>query len=232
MMGFGFMDNLVLLLAGSYIDATVGATLGLATLTAAAAGQVVSDVSGVLCGGTLERLTAGWIPMVQLSTAQRKLPLARNTALAGSVWGVVVGCLAGAVVGLGCIGVYEEEDTGGMENAVGIVEGLLLGEQRSTTSTLLYVAPGVLDGPSCSSSVVIQTMPAGARDDTSILLQQCLDQRQLQKDGHSLYIPVIGKEGKCWGVIGMDGGTSTRDDGSDGELLSKTIAVVFDKLLV
>lgn len=40
--------------AGQYIDSTLGVSLGLATMTAAAAGQVILDVSVVVFGGTLE----------------------------------------------------------------------------------------------------------------------------------------------------------------------------------
>ena len=61
MVGFGFMDNLVMIQAGSYIDNTLGVQFGLATLTAAAMGQVVSDMSGVLFGGSLERMLSPWI---------------------------------------------------------------------------------------------------------------------------------------------------------------------------
>jgi Transmembrane protein 65 len=39
MVGFGFMDQFVLIQAGGYIDATLGVRLGLATLSAAAAGM-------------------------------------------------------------------------------------------------------------------------------------------------------------------------------------------------
>ena len=38
--GFGFMDNLVMIQAGDLIDNTIGVHFGLATLTAAAFGQV------------------------------------------------------------------------------------------------------------------------------------------------------------------------------------------------
>lgn len=52
------MDNLVMIQAGDLIDNTLGVKLGLATLTAAAAGQIVSDVSGVCFGGTVEAAAA------------------------------------------------------------------------------------------------------------------------------------------------------------------------------
>lgn len=99
MVGFGFMDNLVMIQAGQYIDSTLGVSLGLATMTAAAAGQVVSDVSGVIFGGSLERLLMrmSLIRTPQLTSAQRQLPICRNTAMAGAVCGVVVGCALGAL---------------------------------------------------------------------------------------------------------------------------------------
>ena len=50
MVGFGFMDNLVMIQAGEAIDSTLGVTFAMSTLTAAAYGQVISDVSGVLSG--------------------------------------------------------------------------------------------------------------------------------------------------------------------------------------
>lgn len=52
-LSFGFIDNLVMLTAGEVIDNTIGVRLGLHTMTAAALGQVVSDVCGVFSGGFL-----------------------------------------------------------------------------------------------------------------------------------------------------------------------------------
>jgi hypothetical protein len=98
MVGFGFMDNVVMIQAGQYIDSTLGVTLGLATMTAAAAGQVVSDVSGVVFGGSLERFLtkARWITPPQLTPAQRQLPICRNVIMLGAVVGVIFGCALGA----------------------------------------------------------------------------------------------------------------------------------------
>lgn len=98
MIGFGFMDNVVMVNAGQFIDSTIGVTMGLATMTAAAAGQVVSDVSGVIFGGSLERFLHryGLIQSSTLTPAQRALPLCRNIALLGAVVGVAFGCGLGA----------------------------------------------------------------------------------------------------------------------------------------
>lgn len=98
MIGFGFMDNLVMIQAGQFIDNTIGVTMGLATMTAAAAGQVVSDVSGVIFGGSLERFLHRYklIKASSLTSAQRALPICRNVALFGAVCGVALGCGLGA----------------------------------------------------------------------------------------------------------------------------------------
>ncbi|KAL3913200.1 MAG: hypothetical protein SGARI_000771, partial [Bacillariaceae sp.] len=99
MVGFGFMDNFIMIQAGSVIDNTLGVQFGLATMTAAALGQIVSDTCGVLFGGTLERVFA--IRPIDLTAAQQKLPLIPRLRLAGAVVGVIVGCSIGALAGLG-----------------------------------------------------------------------------------------------------------------------------------
>lgn len=80
------------------IDNTIGVQLGLATMTAAAAGQVVSDVSGVVFGGSLERFLHRYriIHASTLTAAQRSLPLCKNIAMFGAVCGVALGCGLGA----------------------------------------------------------------------------------------------------------------------------------------
>jgi hypothetical protein len=94
--GFGFMDNLVMIQAGDLIDSTIGVRFGLSTLTAAAFGQVFSDVSGVCFGGTVEAIASRLgLPVVTLTMAQLSLPIAKRTALGGAVVGVIVGCLLG-----------------------------------------------------------------------------------------------------------------------------------------
>ena len=61
-------------------------------------GQVFSDVSGVVFGGTLERFLhkMKMIRSPGLTEAQRHLTSSRNVAMAGSVVGVIFGCMLGA----------------------------------------------------------------------------------------------------------------------------------------
>jgi len=94
MIGFGFMDNFVMITAGNAIDNSIGIQMGLATMTAAAIGQVVSDVSGVMFGDTLSRVFK--ISSAHLTDTQRKLASVRRLRLAGAVLGVIAGCTLGA----------------------------------------------------------------------------------------------------------------------------------------
>ncbi|VEU40932.1 unnamed protein product [Pseudo-nitzschia multistriata] len=94
MVGFGFMDNFVMITVGSAIDNSLGVHLGLATMTAAAMGQVVSDVSGVVFGDTLSRILR--ISPVQLTAMQQKSAIVGRLRLWGAVAGVILGCTMGA----------------------------------------------------------------------------------------------------------------------------------------
>lgn len=82
--------------AGDIIDNTLGVKFGLATLTAAACGQVVSDVCGVCFGGTVEALaTKLGLPSPDLTLHQRGLKISRLVATSGAAVGVVCGCMLG-----------------------------------------------------------------------------------------------------------------------------------------
>ncbi|KAJ8611930.1 hypothetical protein CTAYLR_004352 [Chrysophaeum taylorii] len=96
MVGFGFMDNTVMIQAGDAIDQTIGVRFGLATLTAAAFGQIASDVSGICFGGVVEDLfTKLGLRVPQITAAQRQLRVVKVISTFGAVCGVVVGCLLG-----------------------------------------------------------------------------------------------------------------------------------------
>ncbi|PIO55512.1 hypothetical protein TELCIR_23100, partial [Teladorsagia circumcincta] len=45
--GFGFLDNMIMIVAGNYIDQELGALLCLSTMAAAGFGNLISDVAGV-----------------------------------------------------------------------------------------------------------------------------------------------------------------------------------------
>eukprot|EP00931_Biecheleriopsis_adriatica_P056814 TRINITY_DN33694_c0_g1_i1.p1 TRINITY_DN33694_c0_g1~~TRINITY_DN33694_c0_g1_i1.p1 ORF type:complete len:685 (-),score=88.44 TRINITY_DN33694_c0_g1_i1:26-1960(-) len=96
--GFGFADNLIMIVAGDAIDAHFGATLGLTTLAAAGLGNWLSDTVGLGLGDAIER-AAGRLGLSngRLTPAQERMNIAKMTTLAGKVIGITLGCFAGMV---------------------------------------------------------------------------------------------------------------------------------------
>ena len=45
--GFGFLDNFVMIIAGEYIELSLGMKLGISTMAAAALGNTISDLVGI-----------------------------------------------------------------------------------------------------------------------------------------------------------------------------------------
>eukprot|EP00494_Astrolonche_serrata_P027948 UN28213 len=97
--GFGFMDNTVMILAGDFIDASLGVKFGLATLTAAGMGQVLSDTFGVLFGDSLEAVLVRKfkIKPPEVNEKQRKQSKFRYATTFGQLIGVILGCFAGMI---------------------------------------------------------------------------------------------------------------------------------------
>mmetsp|Transcript_23174 Transcript_23174/g.42020 ORF Transcript_23174/g.42020 Transcript_23174/m.42020 type:complete len:345 (+) Transcript_23174:161-1195(+) len=96
--GFGFMDNTVMIQAGNAIDCSIGVVLGLSTLAAAAIGQIISSGVSVTFGGYVETMArkAG-LPSAGFTSAQRQLVSVRRVAMAGNLFGVVIGAALGLV---------------------------------------------------------------------------------------------------------------------------------------
>jgi len=70
--GFGIMDNALLIVAGDAIDASLGVALNISTMCAAALGNIVSDIAGVLCGTIIEDFCAKiGLPTPKITEAQR-----------------------------------------------------------------------------------------------------------------------------------------------------------------
>jgi len=94
--GFGFLDNLIMIVAGEYIDASIGASLTISTMAAAALGNTLSDVFGVGSAWYVEASARrlGMNPP-NLTEEQLESTSARIAVNGGRAFGVMIGCLLG-----------------------------------------------------------------------------------------------------------------------------------------
>jgi len=96
MIGFGFLDNAIMILAGDAIDIQFGVTLGISTMAAAGLGNLVSDVAGLGLSGYIETIVSKLgVPSPQLSRAQLESPAYRRISNLFKIIGISVGCLIG-----------------------------------------------------------------------------------------------------------------------------------------
>ncbi|CAL1279616.1 unnamed protein product [Larinioides sclopetarius] len=94
--GFGFLDNLIMIIAGDYIDATIGVTLGISTMAAAGLGNTLSDVAGIGSAWYVERIALMiGLKAPNLTPAQTALSRSRWCINLGRALGVIIGCLLG-----------------------------------------------------------------------------------------------------------------------------------------
>lgn len=193
MMGFGFMDNLIMIQAGSYIDATLGVTMGMATLTAAAMGQVVSDVSGVLFGGTVERFLHR-VKMIRspgLTEAQRHLAVCRNVAMAGSVVGVIIGCLLGASC-LFFIDLDAHERAKRAAALIDVVTTMLSDDDLKCDECVIYLASAnIIPSPLRKDTAGACKMMLLEGAEVNSLALLCARTRSVVRGDNILYVPVV-----------------------------------------
>ena len=96
MVGFGFMDNIIMIQAGDVIDHTLGVRFGFSTLVAAAFGNLCSDASGVLFGSVVESAAARLrLELPNLTAAQAGMAATRRAATLGQLIGIMCGCCLG-----------------------------------------------------------------------------------------------------------------------------------------
>eukprot|EP00286_Rhodomonas_abbreviata_P024236 CAMPEP_0181309846 /NCGR_PEP_ID=MMETSP1101-20121128/12244_1 /TAXON_ID=46948 /ORGANISM="Rhodomonas abbreviata, Strain Caron Lab Isolate" /LENGTH=225 /DNA_ID=CAMNT_0023416383 /DNA_START=463 /DNA_END=1137 /DNA_ORIENTATION=- len=94
--GFGFMDNAIMILAGEVIEAKLGVAFGITTMAAAAIGNLISDVCGVGLGGTVEVIAVRMgFQQPNLSAEQMHMKATRLMSNLGAAVGVSFGCFLG-----------------------------------------------------------------------------------------------------------------------------------------
>ena len=98
MVGFGFVDNAIMIAAGEVLEVQLGAAFCLSTLAAAGLGNLISDVVGLSAGGAIESaaeragLSAAAASLSAAQAASRAAYYTRGTA---AVLGISAGCLLG-----------------------------------------------------------------------------------------------------------------------------------------
>ncbi|XP_032691268.1 uncharacterized protein LOC116853969 isoform X2 [Odontomachus brunneus] len=94
--GFGFLDNFIMIVAGDQIEMLFNAKFPISTMAAAALGNTVSDVIGIGSVHYVEIFAQKvGFEAPKLTPAQLNLPRTRVAANMGRVIGVTIGCLLG-----------------------------------------------------------------------------------------------------------------------------------------
>lgn len=94
--GFGFLDNFLMIIAGEYIEFKFGAIFGISTMAAAALGNWISDLAGVQSAHYVEVLTSRvGVKAPALSPPQVDMKSTRWASNLGKAIGVSIGCILG-----------------------------------------------------------------------------------------------------------------------------------------
>lgn len=94
--GFGFLDNAIMIAAGTQIELSIGVTLGISTMAAAALGNLVSDLAGLGLAGYVEALASRLgMQGPELTPKQADMWQTRVTSHLGKAIGVTIGCVLG-----------------------------------------------------------------------------------------------------------------------------------------
>ncbi|KAL3869844.1 hypothetical protein ACJMK2_042476 [Sinanodonta woodiana] len=96
--GFGFLDNFLMIIAGEYIESTFGLYFGISTMAAAALGNWVSDVAGIGSAHYVEVLASKFgLKSPSLSAAQVDMKQTRWASNIGKALGITIGCFLGMI---------------------------------------------------------------------------------------------------------------------------------------
>lgn len=94
--GFGFLDNFLMIVAGEYIEFRFGAVLGISTMAAAALGNWISDLAGVQSAHYVEYVTSKFgVKAPALTPEQVDMSSTRWASNIGKAIGVSIGCIIG-----------------------------------------------------------------------------------------------------------------------------------------
>ncbi|XP_012693099.2 transmembrane protein 65 [Clupea harengus] len=94
--GFGFLDNAIMIAAGTQIELSLGVMFGISTMAAAAMGNLVSDLAGLGLAGYVEALAVRLgMKVPELTPKQADMWQTRVSSHLGKAIGVTIGCILG-----------------------------------------------------------------------------------------------------------------------------------------
>ncbi|XP_033326955.1 uncharacterized protein LOC117220773 isoform X2 [Megalopta genalis] len=94
--GFGFLDNFIMIIAGDQIETILNKKFPISTMAAAALGNTVSDIIGIGSVHYVELFAQKvGFEAPKLTTIELNLPRTKLAANLGRVIGVTIGCLIG-----------------------------------------------------------------------------------------------------------------------------------------
>ncbi|XP_028673421.2 transmembrane protein 65 isoform X2 [Erpetoichthys calabaricus] len=94
--GFGFLDNAIMIAAGTQIELSIGVIFGISTMAAAALGNLVSDLAGLGLAGYVEAIASRFgLQIPDLTPKQADMWQTRLSANMGKAIGVFIGCILG-----------------------------------------------------------------------------------------------------------------------------------------
>ncbi|XP_032309147.1 transmembrane protein 65 isoform X4 [Drosophila ananassae] len=93
---FGFLDNFIMIIAGEYIELSVGQVVTLSTMATAGLGNTISDIMGITLATYVENgCQILGLKQPMLTSAQFELKSSKRATSIGRIMGITVGCLLG-----------------------------------------------------------------------------------------------------------------------------------------
>lgn len=90
------MDNCIMILAGDYIESTIGSAIGISTMASAALGNMMANSTSIAVAYHVERLfTKNLKGASSMSVQQFKLQRVRLLIQSARIIGIITGCFIG-----------------------------------------------------------------------------------------------------------------------------------------
>ncbi|XP_030240898.1 transmembrane protein 65 isoform X2 [Drosophila navojoa] len=103
---FGFLDNFIMIMAGEYIESTLGHCITVSTMAAAGLGNTISDIMGITMATYVEEgCQMLGLKQPRMTPAQFELKSSKRT----SSWGRIIGITAGCLIGMCPLWVMSDE---------------------------------------------------------------------------------------------------------------------------